>query len=323
MKPRKTIKAVLVVIGAFLLFLLACLPIKQWWELQRLGHVPEGVSRGTTREDYDLWRVAEWTTWWGKPLDPETFWKGRVMWNDRSALSAANRYGRGYPPIPMHVPNLITGFPLGSYSHADIPNRLVSGGPDSGRGTPFDSTEAEGIYWTWFWMKKPKPPETLEREQFQAAEMILRIRKRTLESGEDVNAHTRAKDQAKSESFHKGRAREIGVPAEALTEDALFWAYVMKQREAYKKEQAQADRWRSQNNQIADAFVKRFLEKLAVNTKLVTEPLTVEQIETATRWKYAYLKRLRSEKTDDSYINAYVETWKLDRAVVFGEKDSK
>ena len=47
------------------------------------------------------WKLAEQTTWWGKRLDPEVFWSNRVVWNDKSAEDAAQRHGRGYPPMPF------------------------------------------------------------------------------------------------------------------------------------------------------------------------------------------------------------------------------
>ena len=35
-------------------------------------------------------------------------------------------------------------------------------------------------------------------------------------------------------------------------------------------------------------------------------------------WKVAYLRRLRAEKTDESYIKAYLKAWNLDPKDVFG-----
>src|SRR5438874_3801368 len=96
---RPLLVSTLVASAIFCALLVAVLPVGRWWELQRLGHVPEGTTRAT-REGESDWRIAEWTTWWGKPIDPKEFWKNRVIWNDVSALDAAERRGRGYPPIP-------------------------------------------------------------------------------------------------------------------------------------------------------------------------------------------------------------------------------
>jgi hypothetical protein len=42
----------------------------------------------------------------------------------------------------------------------------------------------------------------------------------------------------------------------------------------------------------------------------------------ANAWKIAYLQRLRREKTDESYINAYLQAWNLSATEVFGGTNS-
>jgi len=69
-----------------------------------------------------------------------------------------------------------------------------------------------------------------------------------------------------------------------------------------------------------DRFLDRFMQKLAVDSKYITEPLTSDQLKEANAWKVAYLQRLRREKTDESYINAYLEAWNLTEEEVFSEK---
>jgi hypothetical protein len=319
---RPILVAALFLAGVLLALFLATFPTKRWWKLERLGHVPEDVSRAT-REGESEWRLSESTTWWGRPIAPAGFWKGRVVWNDESAQDAAHRYGRGYPPIPEHLTNLTAGFPLSSRSHADIVPSPWSGGLDGGRVTPFHLTDAENAYWGWFWRTKPKPPPTLEREQFDVAETILRMRKPLMIRGVDFHASIPARERANSEGTQKRRAQEIGVPAEALTEEALFWAYVMRQRQEYAKEQAQAAQWKSHGQGIAEGFLARFLDRLLVDTNLIINPLTEEQRSAANGWKVAYLQRLRREKTDESYLNAYLAAWKLDHAQVFQEEMRK
>jgi hypothetical protein len=83
-------------------------------------------------------------------------------------------------------------------------------GPDSGPYIPYHYSELESAYWTWFWKTKPKPPLTLQREQLQVANALLR--------SQDEKARPRSLD------ILRNRAREIGVPGEALADDALFWA---------------------------------------------------------------------------------------------------
>ena len=55
-----------------------------------------------------------------------------------------------------------------------------------------------------------------------------------------------------------------------------------------------------------------------VDTKLITEPLTADQLKAANVWKLAYLQRLRREKTDEQYIQAYLKAWNLTENEVFG-----
>jgi hypothetical protein len=309
MKKRGCIIAVLAM-AAFLGLIISILPIGRWWKLQCAGQVSEGASHVTFEGERE-WRLAESTTWWGKPLDPSVFWKDRVIWIDESALDAAYRHGRGYPPIPTHSTNLTAHFHIKSYSHKDI----VSGPVLDGGRVTYHITEAEDAYWNCrFWRTMPKPPTTLEREQFDVAESILRQRKPLIINGRDLHASTSRYDFSASA---KSRAQEIGVPKEALTEDALFWAYVMKQRQVYSKEQAEADVVRAHAPEVAKRYMDGFFARLCVDAKFITDPLTPEQIKSATKWKYAYLKRLRQEGIDSSYINAYLKTWKLDHAEVF------
>jgi len=149
------------------------------------------------------------------------------------------------------------------------------------------------------------------------------MRKPLIIRGVDLNASIGARERADSEAFLKRRAQEIGVPTEALTEEALFWAYVMRQRKEYSKELARAALWKPQGNGIAEGFLGRFLDRLLVDTNLITNPLAAEQLDAANTWKVAYLQRLRREKTDESYLNAYLAAWKLDRSKVFPEETTK
>jgi hypothetical protein len=289
-----------------LLALLMCLgllvaPFGIWWRLQSLGEVPEHASYPMNRD----WQWAQLTTWWGKPLDPIEFWKGRTIWADDSANHLAHRHGRGYPPVPIHVTNLIVGFPLSSRSQADFVS--TSGGPDSGPLISFHGTDAESAYWVWFWRTKPKPPGTLEREQIDLANDIFSMRGPLFVGGGDIHASIPAGERINSEEVQKSRAREIGLPMECLGEDALFWTYVLRKRQEY----AQLKQESANRNTTDDYFVKHFLERLAVEARFITEPLTEEQLKTANAWKIAYLQRLRRENVDESYINSYLKAWNL------------
>ncbi len=312
MKRRSGIVLAFILTGLCLTLAAIVFPFGRWWELERLGEVPESVMRDTKPGEGD-WRVAEWTTWWGKPMDPRKFWEGRVIWNDESAQAAARRHGRQYPPIPEQLTNLSRSFPIGSRYQEDIVPGSLSGGLDGGRVAPFHYTEAESMFWNWFWRTQPKPPSTLEREQFEVAENGLSMRKFL---NDKASAQLLGNAGKNAEGFQKGRALEIGMPPEALDDDALFWAYVMKWREQYSKTVLEMEALQGGR----DPFEMVRLRSLAIDRKFITEPLSREQITAANAWKILYLRRLRREKVDESYIGAYLEAWKLSATEVFAEE---
>lgn len=280
-----------------------------WLEMQ--GQIP------TNGSPVDL-ELAPRTSWWGQRLDPKEFWEGKTVWNDRSAENEARRRGRVYPPIPVHLTNLVNRFPLNSRDHAELVAAPWEGGLDSGPVIPYHSTDAEGAFWNWFWMTKPKSPETLEREQLDAAESLLRTRRLEPARPPDPGAmsdHDRAVHEeirkhllAESEAAIKSRAEGIGVPKEALTEDALFWSYVMKHRQEYEKTRAE-----SQNlpARFFERRIESILRRSAVETNFLIAPLTPEQIKTANGWKTNYLNRLQAENVDAAYIATYLKAWNL------------
>jgi hypothetical protein len=51
----------------------------------------------------------------------------------------------------------------------------------------------------------------------------------------------------------------------------------------------------------------------------IAQTLTDEQLKTANSWKITYLRRLRQEKTDESYVSAYLKAWILSPNGVFAE----
>jgi len=65
-------------------------------------------------------------------------------------------------------------------------------------------------------------------------------------------------------------------------------------------------------------YASNYLARLWVDPKLITQPLTDEQLKAAAAWKIAYVQRLRKENSDTSYISAYLQVWNLSAADVFG-----
>ena len=247
------------------------------------------------------WQLAQQTSWWGKPLNPKEFWKDRVVWLDKSSEDAARRKGRGYPPIPYNDTR------FASYENdRDFDNSKMW--DVEGANIRFRGTERESVFWTEFIKTKPHPPERLTREQYQIANRMLGSKYRYDQGGNPARANPQRLAQRQQSEI--GQAQRLGSPAEALSEDALFWSYVMKQREEYTAHIAPL----SGVNQVA---FTNWIGGLFVDRKYVTEPLTAEQLTAANAWKAVYLQRLRREKVDESYINAYLQSWNLPREAVF------
>ena len=54
--------------------------------LEGLGYLPYDA-------DWSDYKIAEDTSWWGRRLDPEVFWKDKVIWLDGTAVGEARRRG--------------------------------------------------------------------------------------------------------------------------------------------------------------------------------------------------------------------------------------
>ena len=283
-------------------------------ELERAGQVPPGVERGSP-DGARLWKQAERTRWWGKPLDPAQFWKGRTIWYDDSAQDAAHRYGRTWPPVPVHITNLTAGFDWWAFSRAEKAGSIWDASLDGGNVIPYHYTDAERGYWMWWLSTKLKPPAYLEALQFEEAKKRAHVLKQSTPPA----PVTRALD-TRGESVDGRRAQQIGMPAEAMTDEALFWRYVIKKREEYAEWQARAAQFTSGGQPVPSGFFNIYWRGLAVDRSFITNALTAEQIRAASAWKMAYLQRLRREKIDTSYIDAYLRAWNLSWAEVFPDE---
>jgi len=253
--------------------------------LEKYGQVPEDADYGSID-----WVLAQNTSWWGRRLDPNNFWKGRVVWLDDSAQKSAQRHGRFYPPIPYEE-SWHTNYP------GDEGIDWGSFQIESANIHYADSSKERG-FWDNFNKTKPTPPSDLIREQGNVASSIMNVRYSYVVGGNP--SRLKPKDIASLEGIERHRAAELGYPPESLTDDALYWAYVLKCRQGY-------------------AQFPRLPSILMVDTKLITEPLTADQLKAANAWKLAYLQRLRREKTDEQYIQAYLKAWNLTEKEVFGQ----
>jgi hypothetical protein len=99
--------------------------------LEQNGEVPEDA-------DHVDWQLAQQTSWWGKRLDPKTFWSGRVVWSDISARMAARKHGRFYPPIPYEDAKVS--------NHSDK-DESASSGSVEGQFVGYYSSDREGAFW--------------------------------------------------------------------------------------------------------------------------------------------------------------------------------
>ena len=257
--------------------------------LEKLGCVPEDADMS----DYFL---AEETSWWGKRLDPEEFWKDRVVWYDWAIVRDANRYGRSYPPMPYEDP---------SVADRSDTDRQSSGNSGDSSTPKFIWNERESAFWTRFIKNHPHPPDDIARRIQNEGDMWLST-KHQIETDPTYVTTFRVRKNILSEmlDFDSRNAKALGYPIESATQDAYMWDHVMRKRKEYEEFTKVA----SADNLMDDKF---FWRKVYVDRTLITEPLTPEQINAANEWKVKYLRRLRTEKWDESYINAYKEAWNL------------
>ena len=160
---------------------------------------------------------------------------------------------------------------------------IVSSYGVEGPNFSFKMNNTENEFWSGFDHTHPEPPEEIKRAQ------------------ETVDIDYFSNLSPKLKEILRNRPVKMNYPQEAFTEDALYWAYIQNSREYYKK-----------YNDLPSG--------LAVDSKLITEPLTPEQLQKANVWKISYLQRLRREKTDEQYIQAYLKAWNLTENEVFGAK---
>ena len=192
---------------------------------------------------------------------------------------------------------------LSGYSNKDQGG--TSGGPDSGPLITFYSSYRERVFWNNFFKTHPKPPDDIEREQSQVAD--------------DFHYNWRdlsPEDTARLKASSRNDPLTFNYPAEAFTDDALYWNYVLRKRHEYEEEI-------ERDKGLRQASHDDFLKGLDVDAKLITEPLTAEQKKAANAWKVKYLQRLHREKEYETYIDAYLKAWNLSRAEVLPEPSSQ
>lgn len=256
-------------------------PLAQRLAMSRAQHLQWLEHNGEVPMDADQaeWELSKKASWWGKPLDPKKFWKGKVLWLDDVADREAIGHGRRLPPIPFEDP---------AFARRST-NDFVDGsaGPDSPDQHLFQN-DKENAFWDKFVKTHPRSPDEIQRTQSRIAARAIR-----------------AGGPGDSELAY---ARRFGYPEEAFTREPLFWVYVMDQRKEYS-------RW-NQGRPSDKGNLRIFFDRLAVDPKYITETLTDQQLEAANAWKIVYLNRLQRDNTDPSYINAYLKAWNLPTTVL-------
>ena len=250
--------------------------------------------------------MAEQTWWWGKRIDPTTFWRDRPIWHDYKADREARCYGRAYPPMPYNDPTL--------ESRSDIdrkPSFFFIGGIEGGPYIRLVHSERESVFWDKFMKTHPLPPEYIEREQQSYGRNMVGTQ--SIFSHDPVyGAKLRVKPdtpQSISEAaqYH---LKAFNFPNEALSSNALFWAYVLKERERYQEALV--------NFNSHPSVISNHIRRIKVDQHFITEPMTDEQVCQANAWKIEYLRRLRREGADEAYIIAYLKAWRLEPSQIAG-----
>lgn len=254
--------------------------------LERLGAVPENASQAD-------WTLAARTTWWGKRIDPKEFWRGRTVWLSDENLSAARRKGRAYPPVPPEATE------MEGASETDI----ATGATSEGLGTAFWFNSREAMFWKWASITWPLPPKQIEQIQLNLAKALLNGSRKL----QPVRSPIPITD-AEWEAAYRGDVNSAimqGLPREAASSNAVFWTYVMHQREEFHRQVSVTP------EEAREHAIDLFFSRCLVGRDLVLSRWTDTNQRDADAWKAKYLKRLADEGRYANYIHEYVKYWNL------------
>lgn len=259
-------------------------------ELEKLGSVP---IDGT----FSDWQLAQRTSWWGKPVDPNEFWQDRVVWLDRRTFRDAHAYGRKCPPIPVDADV--------SWLHIYRDDKESTGARSlDDTGPSFWGNSGEWAFWNRWALEHPRPPAAIEKKQLELAEFLVATR-HDFEHGKNYARHTARSLKDGEESICQ-EAIELGYPPEAFNISALLHAHTQAKRLEYRQ---LCEQGRERDGELSE----RFRKKLYISEEAILRP---DVISTNDSWRILYLKRLRAEGTDESYISAYLDAWSLDESVL-------
>ena len=248
-------------------------------ELERSDRAPDGA------DDTDVSTRLEWND------DPAVFWSNRVVWLDREVMKAATDHGRAYPPMPYVDPEAmaIAPTPLRHYVESldiDVPR--------------LKGNNRERWFWDKFSRTHPHPPDYLDAlfvsESMSSGDSLL-----TAKNNGDPRWTGKTPGGL-------GRLRrdypKMGIPIEMLDAESLAaCCHLIKGDKPYD-----ASSFRLSQQLAAGTIpaVEEFLERGFENASEVES-----ELKTAYAWRTKYVRRLRREGTDESYIEAYKKAWDL------------
>ena len=264
--------------------------------LELLGRIPDEA------DSVDV-LLAQKTSWWGKRIDPKAFWHNRTVWLDRSACQEAMRHGRSYPPIPFDDP---------AVAGLDDTDSGGNGFEIEGPNISYVSSYRERAFWDRFVKTHPHPPDDITAWAEGQAASWLRYRQMPKDDPE-MAARLELTPERLNWMIEAStrEAATFGYPVECLTPEAYYWIHVSKKREEY-------------NALMADGHtdhirMTNFFMSVHVDVEHVTGTLSTAEAQLAREWKCAYVRRLRREHADESYISAYLSAWRLSSNQVWGQ----
>lgn len=256
-------------------------------ELEKLGHLPNNPWP-------DEERLAEKTTWWGKPIDPVVFWNNRPVWHD-PADHFANDRGRQNPPIPFWDPT------LSACSKKDRQSSLSFN--VEGYTPRYVGNDYEDNFWSKWSRMLPRPPYLIENAQLSQAEIMMSAENRSrIPLDQQRGRGITARDVDEHWQTVGGKAKSEGCPPEAFERRAIYTTFVLNQYgEQDNTRPASIEQWRGI---VPDEYLNASKQQL---------------IEMHKEWQRAYVDRLGKELPKhpqlapfaDGYIKAYKEAWGL------------
>ena len=267
-------------------------------ELERLGRVPEGADERT-------WRLCESTSWWGKQLDSDAFWSNRVIWLSFEAEKDANSHGRLYPPIPPGETRFIDrseidrgGSPLQTWEI---------------RCRAYYHSDRERVFWDWFSKNRPRSPDKIDQALSSAHRELMILQTMPLSRPTGLTIPLPSQDDEENVLSDEYVAR--GFPREAFSPKVIKWEYVSRKRHEYQRILEQPG-----NPEFATSLA-HFTRTLECSVGLVENSPSDEELRVTRGWRIDYLRRLRREGTDESYIEAYKKAWNLSEDDLQEEKE--